>query len=56
MGVTAMALAAIVHAPGGSIWPRWIVIASFVGTGAYFLYYALTGRSNFLRALSRRRL
>ena len=35
-----------VHVPETSIWPSWLVLASFVGTGVYFLMYAVTGQSS----------
>ena len=25
-------------------WPPWVIIISFIGTGAVFIYYAATGR------------
>jgi hypothetical protein len=54
LGVLVIAVAPIAHAPEGAIWPRWVVVVSLVGSGVYFLYFALTGRSNLVSALLRR--
>jgi uncharacterized membrane protein YjjB (DUF3815 family) len=54
IGVAVFALVLMADAPERAIWPRWAMVAGLLGTGVYFFYFALTGRSNPISALLRR--
>ena len=53
VGLAFVAMAPFVEVPVESALPGWLGTASLALTGAYFLFYALTGRSSIFRSLGR---
>jgi hypothetical protein len=55
LGIMFVVLAPIVYQPDSSLWPRWALIFSQLITGIYFIFYGITGHSNLIGTLFKRK-
>ncbi len=54
LGAAFICVAPLIEAPVDSIWPRWVGVGSIIGSGAYLVFFAITGRTDMIRSIARR--